>query len=77
MKIKILAITLFILTLAGCRYEVSADLSERKVYTSQKECERQTGKICDFQMCDYVPEGKTIEEVCGKNFQKGWTVRLN
>jgi hypothetical protein len=24
-------------------------------------------------MCDYIPEGKTFEEVCGENFEPGWT----
>lgn len=36
-----------------------------QVFTSQTECESATGKKCSFSMCDYVPEGKTFEEVCG------------
>ena len=42
------------------------------VFVSQEECELQTGNSCDFQMCDYIPLGKTFEEVCGKDFKKGW-----
>jgi len=40
-------------------------------YKSQEECEAATGKKCDFMMCDYVPPGKTFEEVCG-GVAKGW-----
>lgn len=43
-----------------------------KSFSSEIECKKETGKECDFKMCDYIPEGKTIEEVCGKNFKKGW-----
>jgi len=42
------------------------------VFISQEECEQQTGSSCSFQMCDYIPSGKTFEEVCGKDFKKGW-----
>ena len=45
---------------------------QQTVFASQEECEQTTGKSCSFQMCDYVPPGKTFEEVCGKNFKKGW-----
>lgn len=41
-------------------------------FDSQKECEEKTGKVCSFQMCDYIPEGKTFDEVCGKGFKEGW-----
>ncbi len=41
-------------------------------FDSQEECEKQSGSKCDFVMCDYVPPGKTFEEVCGKNFVPGW-----
>jgi len=44
----------------------------RKSFATQGECEAETGKKCDFIMCDYVPPGKTFEEVCGKDFKKGW-----
>ena len=49
--------------------------TQQAVFTSQGECEETTGKPCSFQMCDYVPPGKTFEEVCGKDFKKGWTPR--
>ncbi len=41
-------------------------------YTTQEECEKTTGQECGLLMCDYVPEGKTFEEVCGIGFKKGW-----
>ena len=44
----------------------------RKSFPTQGECEAETGKKCAFIMCDYVPPGKTFEEVCGKDFKKGW-----
>ncbi len=44
---------------------------EGLVYGTLEECEQMTGKVCDFVMCDDIPQGKTFEEVCG--FQKGWT----
>lgn len=43
-----------------------------KNWTSQSACEKGTGQKCDFVMCDYVPAGKTFEEVCGKGFHNGW-----
>lgn len=49
------------------------DYTTSTVYRTQEECEQATGKTCDFQNCDYVPEGKTFEEVCGKDFKKGWS----
>jgi hypothetical protein len=42
------------------------------VFSTKEECEQKTGKSCDFQTCDYVPQGKTFEETCGKDFKKGW-----
>jgi hypothetical protein len=41
------------------------------VYQTQEECEAATGRKCGFVMCDYVPPGKTFEEVCG-GVAKGW-----
>lgn len=41
-------------------------------YRTKEECEQKTSKTCDSRMCDYIPEGKTFEEVCGKDFKKGW-----
>jgi len=44
-----------------------------KIFRSREECEEETGRECGFIMCDYIPEGKTFEEVCGENFEPGWT----
>lgn len=49
-----------------------APQTQQVVFVSQEECEQKTGKPCSFQMCDDVPHGKTLEEVCGKDFKKGW-----
>lgn len=46
--------------------------TQQIVFSTQEECEQKTDKSCSFQMCDYVPPGKNFEEVCGKDFKKGW-----
>lgn len=46
-------------------------LSEYLVFSSQEECEKQTGQDCTFQICDYIPSDKTYEEVCG-DLGTGW-----
>lgn len=51
---------------------LSAAVKAPFVYDSQQACERATGKACGFVMCDYIPAGKTFDEVCGKDFQEGW-----
>ena len=43
-----------------------------QTYSTQEECEAKAGCTCGFVQCDYVPPGKTFEEVCGKDFKKGW-----
>jgi|GEM_PF-1714686 len=55
-----------------CPIDSEAGL-EKKVFHSQNECEKATGKKCSFQMCDLIPPGNTYQEACGKDFQKGWT----
>ena len=50
---------------------------QQGVFVSQEECEQKTGKTCSLQMCDYVPPGKTFEEVCGKDFKKGWVPQIS
>ena len=40
-------------------------------YATEAECEQAAGRDCGFVMCDYVPPGKTFEEVCG-GVAKGW-----
>src|SRR5262245_20046598 len=44
---------------------------DARTWPSKEECEKATGKPCDFVMCDYIPPGKRYEEVCG-NVGKGW-----
>ena len=40
---------------------------------TEQECLQETKcSSCGFVMCDYIPVGKTFEEVCGKNFKEGW-----
>ncbi len=58
----------FILILLGL---VNLSFAGGDYYKSKEECEARSGKICDFMMCDSAPEGKTVEEVCGKN-SNGW-----
>ena len=47
------------------------------VYSSQEDCEQKTGMTCAFQNCDYTTKDKSIEEVCGKDFKKGWVPTEN
>ncbi|OGX07915.1 MAG: hypothetical protein A2Z88_05575 [Omnitrophica WOR_2 bacterium GWA2_47_8] len=49
-----------------------AEVKVPTVFVTQDECEQKTGMQCSYVMCDYIPEGKTFEEVCGKGFQEGW-----
>lgn len=43
-----------------------------KYFKTQEECENQSGKSCHGPlMCDYIPEGKSLEETCGEGFFKG------
>jgi len=44
----------------------------QQVFFSKEECEKVTEKVCGYQTCDYIPPGKTFEEVCSKDFKKGW-----
>lgn len=43
-----------------------------QIFSTKEECEEKTGCECGFVNCDYIPPGKTFEEVCGKDFRKGW-----
>ncbi|MFH1664186.1 MAG: FKBP-type peptidyl-prolyl cis-trans isomerase [archaeon] len=62
------------LILFGCIQGNGSDknASVPAVYSTQEECEEKNDCECNFVMCDYIPEGKTFEEVCGKGFEKGW-----
>jgi hypothetical protein len=44
----------------------------QKTYATQGECETTLGKPCTLVLCDYIPEGKTFEEVCGRGFTESW-----
>ncbi len=44
----------------------------RPSYPTKEACENTEKCQCGFVMCDYIPKGKTYEEVCGKDFEKGW-----
>jgi len=54
----------------NCEFAACSSSTE-STYNSKEECEQKTGRSCDFQMCDYIPQGETYEEVCGKN-PNGW-----
>lgn len=43
-----------------------------QLYLTQGECEEASAQTCDLVSCDFIPIGKTFEEVCGKNFIKHW-----
>ncbi len=44
-----------------------------KVFSTKEECEEKTEcDECVFVTCDVIPLGKTLEEVCGKDFKAGW-----
>lgn len=59
--------------LAFATFHASQPLKKaRQTWRSQEECEKATSLSCGFLQCDYVPKGKTFEEVCGEEFQKGW-----
>jgi hypothetical protein len=41
-------------------------------YPTQSECQSKTGKQCRYMTCDFIPRGKTVEELCGQGFKNGW-----
>ena len=55
-----------------CVSSGSGSAAGNEVFDSQQECEQITELRCGYQMCDYIPEGKTFDEVCGRNFKEGW-----
>ena len=76
-KIYFVFILLFVAVVIFSAYLVSQRSStgpapSAQPFSSKKECEQRTKVPCDFQMCDYIPPGKTLEEVCGKDFDEGW-----
>jgi RNA polymerase subunit RPABC4/transcription elongation factor Spt4 len=46
--------------------------SHKTVFSTQEDCQKNTGALCNYEECDYIPDGQTLSEVCGKNFTKGW-----
>ena len=73
--IPVLVIIIIIVSLAVWRQNTkfpAISLPETEVFPTEEICQVRTGGECDFQTCDYVPKGKTVEEVCGSNFRKGW-----
>jgi len=52
---------------------VPLEPAQQNVFSSQEECEEATAGSCKFEMCDYVPRGRTPEEVCPPSGPyKGW-----
>lgn len=52
----------------------SSPSQNAQVYETEEACEEATGLPCEFQTCGYIPDGKSLAEVCGKHFNKGWVV---
>ncbi len=46
--------------------------SHKTVFATQEECEKTTAAICDYEECNYVPVGQTLQQVCGSDLTKGW-----
>mgnify|MGYP000999304566 CR=1 FL=1 len=57
--------------------QTSTNVTSTKFFRSQDECEQVSGESCRGPiMCDYVPNGRSLEEACGKGYFKGaWTVQ--
>ena len=50
------------------------ELQERLLtgpFDDQIDCEVLSKTHCVYMVCD-IPEGKTAEEICGLEYQKGW-----
>lgn len=68
-----LAVLIVTANLTFCAMASTEESSKTEtIYPTQEECQQKTGKFCHFRTCDYIPPGKTLEEICGKNFTKGW-----
>jgi hypothetical protein len=65
-------------TVNGTSPAATDTTNQSTYYPTQAECETTSGKECQQVMCDYAPEGKTIDEVCGKGYKKGyWSAKTN
>lgn len=65
-----IAFTMFAVT--GCTTNPPEATLPITVFLNEEACINAGCWSCDFITCDYVPEGKSFEEACGKNFRKGW-----
>lgn len=78
MKLKLIVLGIFLiisLILAYSvyqNYKIKRYFSEYKAFSSREDCERTTGVKCEYSACDYIPRGKTIQEVCGTRPGKGF-----
>lgn len=76
-KNKILVFILIILLTLICLFAYYSHLkkfqiTQEQVYSSQSECEQATHKFCEYISCDYIPEGQSVEQVCGSQTAKGF-----
>jgi hypothetical protein len=82
--VKLLLILIIVVALAVAMYvyyspaQLATLETEPKaqLYQTQAACESATQKKCAYTWCDFVPEGKTFEEVCGIT-GKGWAPVAN
>ncbi|MFH1401013.1 MAG: hypothetical protein ABIH41_05845 [Nanoarchaeota archaeon] len=47
------------------------DKQGQPIYYNQDECEAQ-GCACRYGMCDYIPQGQDVDDVCGPQWADGW-----
>lgn len=47
-------------------------VSQKTHFKTQENCQQSTGYICSYEECDSVPIGESYEDLCGKDFTKGW-----
>jgi len=73
MTIGISTFLVFLALAVGACSSLSDIPEAPTTYFSEEICEKETGCYCGDINCDFIPEGQTGEETCGKNFKKGWT----
>jgi archaellin len=54
-----------------------AQYSTSQIQLTKEACQQATGTECVLVTCDYIPEGKTFEEMCGNNFREHWIPTQN
>lgn len=47
-------------------------MSHKTVFTTQEECQSHSGFVCNYEECDYIPNGETVNKICGNDTTKGW-----